>query len=136
MGDELELLDPVVTRDRLIRNTVWVSLGLVLLAFTWKGPRLGLSVGLGSLLGVVNLKWVSASLRAILEGAAVPGGQVRPAAWKFILRYLLFGAIVLVALQTRWFGIIGIVIGFCGFLGAALLEAIYGFALTRRHLEM
>ena len=129
-------LDPALTRKRLERITIWVSAGVALLAAAVAGARFGLSVGLGGALGILNMKWISSSLRAILEAASAEGDRPPRSAWKFVLRYVVIAAVVWAAMSTGLFSLPGILLGLCAFVGAAVLEAIYSLIVSYRHADV
>jgi len=122
----LNLEDDVHVQDferRLFRN-VYIA-GIVSVALTavlTTSLIQTLSVALGAGLAILNYRWLHRSLKAILMGSS---GKAPPGtAGKFILRYVVIGAVVWLAVQSSYFRLTGILIGLIAVMtGAAMIEA-------------
>jgi ATP synthase I subunit len=128
---QMSQIDDSEIERRFQRNT-YIVIGVSLI-FGWflAGWRMALGVALGGALCLLNIRWLSGSVRAILSKAVttqsgrVPSG----AASKFILRYLVIAAAIAIALSTGYFHPLGIGIGFAAFAGGVMIEAVYQLRL-------
>ncbi|MFQ5674650.1 MAG: ATP synthase subunit I [bacterium] len=127
--------DIVPTRRRLERNMYLVLTAMVLGSLMIGNRREILGTVVGGLLGLLNHRWLSTSLGAILSTAAQTGQPPTWAAWKFILRYLVIGFGIGLALWSGWFDLTAMVVGFCAFIGALMIEAGYQIYLIIRCRE-
>jgi ATP synthase I subunit len=128
---QMSQIDDSGIERRFQRNT-YIVIGVSLIAgWFLAGWRMALGVALGGALCLLNIRWLSGSVRAILGQAAmtqsgrVPSG----AASKFILRYLVIAAAIVIALSTGYFHPLGIGIGFAAFAGGVMIEAVYQLRL-------
>jgi hypothetical protein len=114
--------------ERRFRRNTYVVIG-VAASVGWflSGWRMALGAMLGGALCLFNIRWLGGSVRAILSKAAVTqSGRVPPgAAFKFILRYFIIAAVIVIALSTGFFHPLGIGIGFAAFAGGVMIEAAY-----------
>jgi len=120
-------IDDSEIERRFQRNT-YVVIGVALVAgWFLAGWRMALGVALGGALCLLNIRWLSGSVRAILSKALVTqSGRVPPfTASKFILRYFVIAAVIIPALLTGYFHPLGIGIGFAAFAGGVMIEAAY-----------
>lgn len=120
------------TERRLTRNTYWLILSGVIVALFTSGWRMALGVALGGALSLLNVRWLHASVGAILRVASSTGDPAVPR-WtvsKFFLRYGLVAVLMIVAVQSGWFALLGVGLGFAVFVGAAMIEAAYQVYLT------
>ncbi len=117
---------------RLRRNTYVAIALMLLLAFGFSGRRMIFGVALGSALSLLNLRWLTGSVRGILNQAVMmQNGQVPPfTAGKLILRYYLVALIIGAALWTGDFHPLGIGAGFAAFVFGVMIEAGYRFFLV------
>jgi len=114
--------------ERRFQRNTYIVIGVALVAgWFLAGMQMALGVALGGALCLLNIRWLSGSVRAILSQAVmtqsgrVPSG----AASKFILRYLVIAAAIVIALSTGYFHPLGIGIGFAAFVGGVMIEAVY-----------
>jgi len=112
---------------RFKRNTDVVIAVAASAGWFLSGWRMALGAMLGGALCLFNIRWLGGSVRAILSKAAVTqSGRVPPfTASKFILRYFIIAAVILIALSTGFFHPMGIGIGFAAFAGGVMIEAAY-----------
>lgn len=84
-----------------------------------------------------NIHWLIGSVRAILNQAVMAQNGRVPAftASKFILRYFIIAAVILLALSTGYFHPLGIGIGFAAFAGGVMIEAAYQLFLFFKYPE-
>jgi ATP synthase I chain len=119
--------------ERRLRRNVYIVIG-VAVAAGWflSGRRMALGALLGGALCLFNILWLSGSVRAILNTAVITqSGRVPPfTASKFILRYFVIAAAIVIALWTGYFHPLGIGIGFAAFAGGAIIEAAYQLCIS------
>jgi ATP synthase I chain len=128
---QMSQIDDSGIERRFQRNT-YVVIGVALIAGLFlAGWRMALGVALGGALCLLNVRWLSGSVRAILSKAVVTqSGRVPPfTASKFILRYFFIAAAIVIALSTGYFHTLGIGIGFAAFAGGVMIEAGYQLCL-------
>lgn len=116
-------------RRRLERNTWLILGGMVLLAAVSGDVRLISGVILGGILGWVNHRWLASSLRAVLVASATDGTIPRRQVALFTLRFIVVAAAIALALWSERFHLLAIIVGYCAFIGAVMLEAGYQLAL-------
>lgn len=127
--------DIAPTRRRLEWNTYLVLAAMIIGSLFIGDPKVIGGTLLGGALGLINHRWLSASLSVIIPSAAQSNRVPRWTAWKFILRYLVVGSAIGLALWSGWFNLLAIVIGFCAFVGAVMIEAGYQIYLIIVHRE-
>ena len=120
-------LDDSGIERRFQRNTYVVIGAAVIAGWFLSGWRMALGAMLGGALCLFNIRWLGGSVRALLSNAAVTqSGRVPPfTASKFILRYFIIAAVIVIALSTGFFHPLGIGIGFAAFAGGVMIEAAY-----------
>ena len=117
---------------RLQRNVYIVIAAVAAAGWFLSGWRMALGALLGGALCLFNIRWLSGSVRAILNKAAVTqSGRVPPfTASKFVLRYFVIAAAIAIALWSGDFHPLGIGIGFAAFVGGVMIEAAYQLCLS------
>ena len=122
---------------RFQRNTYVVICAAVVAGWFLSGWRMAFGALLGGALCLFNIRWLSGSVRAILSKAVMTqSGRVPPfTASKFILRYLVIAAAIVIALSTSYFHPLGIGIGFAAFAGGVMIEAVYQLRLFFKSSE-
>jgi hypothetical protein len=119
---------------RLRRNLyIVVAISLVFGA-VYGGWRMAAGVLLGAALSIFNHRWLTGSIRAILQIAAeTQSGRVPPfTAGKFIFRYYIIALVIGLAVWSGEFSPLGIGIGFAAFVGGVMIEAGYQLYLFLR----
>ncbi|HZS04644.1 MAG TPA: ATP synthase subunit I [Blastocatellia bacterium] len=136
---EAEAADFAVERAaserRFQRNSYVVVALLVILSLIFARWQMVSGVILGAALSAFNHRWLQASTGAILGLAAQTGNRRLPR-WttaKFILRYFVMLAVVIIAVRSGWFDLLGICLGLASFVGGVMLEAGYQVYLTFRN---
>jgi len=122
----------IETERRLKRNTYLIIVIGVVVALAISGWRMALGVLLGGALSLLNVRWLHASVGAILQFASNTGNPAVPK-WtvsKFFVRYGLIAAVMIFAIGSGWFELLGVGLGFAAFVGAAMIEAAYQAYLT------
>jgi hypothetical protein len=127
--------DIAPTRRRLERSTYMVLAAMMITALLTGNLKVMLGIVLGGALGLINHRWLSASLGIIIPEAAHSHRVPRWTASKFILRYLVIGSAIGLALWSGWFDLLAIVAGFCAFVGALMIETVYQVYIMVAHRE-
>ncbi|MCI0489859.1 MAG: ATP synthase subunit I [Blastocatellia bacterium] len=115
--------DPARVERRVWRNIFAIIALAIALAAIFTDARCTASLALGSVLALLNFKWLHASLRAVLGvgGSAAPPGTTM----KFIFRWLVVGAVIYGAIRTGWFYVVPIMVGLFAPAMAVMIEAVY-----------
>jgi hypothetical protein len=119
--------------ERRFQRNVYIVIGVAATAgWFLSGWRMALGALLGGALCLFNVRWLSGSVRAILSKAVMTqNGRVPPfTASKFILRYFIIAAVIVIALWSGYFHPLGIGIGFAAFAGGVMIEAAYQLRLS------
>jgi predicted membrane channel-forming protein YqfA (hemolysin III family) len=127
--------DSAAAERRFQRNHYVVIALLVIASLIFARWQMVSGVILGAALSVFNQRWLRASTGAILGVAAETGNRRLPR-WttsKFILRYFVMLAVVIIAVRSGWFDLLGICLGLSSFVGGVMLEAGYQVYLTFRN---
>lgn len=128
-----ENIDPLVTdskTERLSHRGILVSMGLIVLVgafigYAFQGLRFSLGIVIGGLLALGNYLWLDRSTRAIFDTAASTGPH--SAAWlavKYILRYMVMGAVLLLIYLTDAFPVTAVIAGLGAFAAAVVIEGL------------
>jgi ATP synthase I subunit len=119
--------------ERRLQRNVYIVIGAAVIAgWFMSGRRMALGALLGGALCLFNMRWLSGSVRAILnQAAATQSGRVPPfTASKFILRYFVIAGAIVIALWSGHFHPLGIGVGFAAFVGGVIIEAAYQLCLS------
>jgi hypothetical protein len=119
--------------ERRLQRNAYIVIGVAVIAgYFLSGWRMALGALLGGALCLFNVRWLSGSVRAILNTAVTTqNGRVPPfTASKFILRYFVIAAAIVIALWTGYFHPLGIGVGFAAFAGGAIIDAAYQLYLS------
>jgi hypothetical protein len=129
---QMSQIDDSGVERRLQRNVYIVIAAVVIAGWFLSGRRMALGALLGGALCLFNIRWLSGSVRAILsQAAATQSGRVPPfTASKFVLRYFVIAATIVIALWSGYFHPLGIGIGFAAFVGGVIIEAAYQLCLS------
>lgn len=116
------------TRPEFVERRVWRNIFLIIiLAVALSGLaadfRFTLGLALGGALALLNYRWLSSSLRAVLGAGSekTPPGTML----KFVIRWLVIATIGLIANQTGYFEAVGILAGLLAPALAVIFEAGY-----------
>jgi len=119
---------PALTAPEAVERRVWrnifavVAIAVVIAALT-ADLKFMLGLVLGGGLALLNYKWLQSSLRAVLGAGSQktpPGTMI-----KFVVRWLVIGAVAWAANKTRYFDAVAILAGLFAPAGAVMIEAGY-----------
>lgn len=101
---------PAATRRRVWRNLVVLSVAATALAFVNWGTDVGFSAAIGCALGMLNYRWMHASLSNII---AVSGGEppAKLQLAKFFLRWLVIAGVLFFASRVARLSVVAVVCG-------------------------
>ncbi len=128
------MLEPLTTEERLppqvslkrVLVLMAVIIGVGAIAGFAVGPaRFGLGVLAGGVLSFANYFWQRNSTRAIFAQAA-NGEKPMLLGVRYILRYVLIGAVLWVIYLTGAFPIVAVVLGLAAFAFAVVVEGLIG----------
>lgn len=117
-----------LTQAAAVERRVWRSMIVLVavataLAALLSGRSFTLGLMLGGLLALFNYRWLYSSLTGILAAGSrrAPAGTIL----KFVLRWLVVGALGYLAYRTGYFDAIGILAGLLAPAAAVMIEAGY-----------
>ena len=119
----LMLTAPEAVERRVLRNIFAVVALSVVAAVIFADLKFMVGLILGGALALLNYKWLNASLRAVrVVGTekAPPGTLI-----KFVVRWLVIGAVAWVANKTGYFEPVAILAGLLAPAAAVAIEAAY-----------
>ncbi len=94
-----------------------------ILGFIYLSNQFGIGVLLGGALSFGNYYWLKYSLKNVFEKAVV-GEKTRFLGSKYILRYLVFGLVILTIYLTKTVDIVAVILGLASFAFAVIIEGI------------
>ena len=110
---------------RLHRITIALIVFGALLAVVVADWRMALGFALGGALSLFNAQWLSSSTKAMIEIASATGTPSMPRASKFVFRFLIIAMVMMLAMESGYFHLLGIGLGFATFVLASMVEAVY-----------
>lgn len=117
---EQENLVPL-THQRILIVMAAVAIAGVLLGLIFVSRQFGLGVLIGGILSFVNYYWLKFSLKKIFERAA-DGGKPRFLGLRYLLRYLILGAVLMVIFLTKTIPVVAVIAGLASFAVAVVVE--------------
>jgi hypothetical protein len=125
--------DPRAAEQRIFRGTCVASLVAVAVSALLAPWRVTMGLALGGALAVFNLHWLRTSVAAVFESATA-GMPPRMRAARYVLRYVVVAAVVVVAVLLDMVSLVATLAGMCAVVAALLAEGfrqLY-FAIVRR----
>lgn len=122
--------EPIDTKDagaaQLSHLRIIVIMALVaaagsLLGYIYVSARFGAGFGFGGILSFVNYYWMKFSLKAVFD-AAEEGEKPRLSGGKYVLRYVVFGTILLGVYLIDWHLMVPVILGLSCFAFAVVIE--------------
>jgi hypothetical protein len=131
-SEECAARDSVETRIfRVMLGAVVLAASIAAVIAPW---RVTTGLLLGGLLSLVNYSWLRSSVGAIIETSAtgkINGGR----SVRYVLRYLVVAAAVVVAYKLKLVSLPATIFGLCSFVIALFAEAFREFYFTIIHRE-
>ena len=114
-------VQPITHRRILTVMAICVAVGAIL-SFVLISAEFGLGFFLGGILSFINYYWLKVSLKKVFEGAAADE-KPRVSATKYMLRYVVFGGLLLLIYLTKAVPVAAVILGLASFAFAILIEA-------------
>ncbi len=99
--------------------------------FVFVSRQFGLGVVFGGILSFVNYFWLKHSLRVVFEKVA-SGEQERFSGTRYILRYFIFGLILLFIYLTKTVSVAAVILGLASFAFAVVIEGLIRIFLSNK----
>ena len=128
-----ELTRPDDVEARIFRAMI-VAVAVAVIVSAMVAPwRLTSGLLLGGVLSLLNYRWLSGSVAALLD-MQKPGVKPRLKLWKHALRYLVIAVAVFAGYQLNLISLAATLAGLCAFVPALFVEAgrQFYFAIIRR----
>ena len=141
MGENPELLAGGQPLPRMLshRRILFEMAVIVLLAaaasLIFVSARFSLGVLVGGILSFVNYFWLKQSTKAIFENA-IAGKKPVFLSIKYILRYVLIGAVVALFYFTDALPVVAVILGLAGFAFAVVLDGLLGIFTSSSEKEV
>ena len=120
-----EQLPPQVSLNRVLVLMIAIVIIGAIAGFSFGPARFGLGVLAGGILSFANYFWQRNSTRAIFAQAA-NGERPMLLGVRYILRYVLIGAVLWLIYLTGAFPIVAVVLGLAAFAFAVVIEGLIG----------
>ncbi len=115
---------------RLFRVMCW-TVALTTLASLFVAPwRVTTGLLLGGVLALLNHHWLRTSVHTAFSGVALTGLRPKLSIARFVLRYFVIAAAIIVAYEFELVSIVATLVGLSAFVVAALIEAFIQTCLT------
>ncbi len=110
-----------LTHRRILTVMAIVAVLSGLLSFVFVSWQFGLGVLLGGILSFINYYWLKLSLKKVFD-KAIHGEKPRFLAVRYISRYLVLGAVLLIVLFTKTVPVVAVILGLASFAFAIVIE--------------
>ncbi len=114
-------VQPITHRRILTILAVCAAVGTIL-SFVLHSAQFGFGFLIGGILSFTNYYWLKISLRKVFESAE-HGEKPRVSATKYLLRYVVFGGLLILIYLTKLVPMTAIILGLSSFAFAILIEA-------------
>jgi ATP synthase I subunit len=132
--------DPITDPDhgaleRRIFRVMIISVIVASVLSAVLGPwRFTAGLMLGGTLSLFNYAWLHSSVAAIMNLNAT-GGKAKARSSRYLLRYLVIGAVVFISYQLQLVSLPATIAGLCAFVPALFVEAFRQFYFAIVHRE-
>ncbi len=120
--------------NRLWRNMIASVLVAVAAGAAFAPWRVTTGLLLGGVLSLVSHHWLRSSIAAVFD-VEQPGKRPRLKVWRYLIRYLLIGAVGFAAFKLQIISLPAMLVGLCAFVPALLAEAFRQFYYAIIHRE-
>lgn len=118
---------------RIFRAMIAIVILAVIASAALAPWRVAAGLTLGGALSLLNYHWLRTSINAVLSDA--PEKRPRIKILRYILRYLVVGAVVFAAYKLEIVSLPATIIGLCAFVPALFVEALRQFYFAIIHRE-
>jgi hypothetical protein len=123
--------------DTRVLRTMALAVGFAVLVSTVTAPwRVTTGLLLGGLLSLLSHHWMRTSVAAAFAGALESGSKPQLTSVKYILRYIVTAAAVLIAYKSGVVSLPATILGLCSFVVALFVEALREFYFVIRREEI
>lgn len=127
---------PDTTIDTRVLRTMAVSVAVAVVVSSAFAPwRVTTGLLLGGLLSLFSHHWMRTSIAAAFAGALEAGSKPQLTSVKYLLRYIVVAAAVLVAYKSGFVSLPATIAGLCSFVVALFVEALREFYFVIIHRE-
>jgi hypothetical protein len=129
MGEKVESIEgknegiKELSNRRILFLMALVILVGSILGFIFVSNQFGFGALLGGILAFANYYWLKVSLKSVFA-KAVSGERTRFLAGKYILRYLIFGLVLMFIYLSAAVDVIAVILGLASFALAVVVEGI------------
>lgn len=116
-----DTVQPITHRRILLVMAVCVVTGAIL-SFIFGSWQFGLGFLFGGILSFVNYYWLKVSLKKVFDSAAADE-KPRISATKYLLRYVVFGGLLVLIYLTKTVPVASVILGLASFAFAVVIEA-------------
>lgn len=116
-----DTVQPITHRRILSVMAVCVVIGTIL-SFVFGSWQFGLGFLIGGILSFINYYWLKVSLKKVFESAEADE-KPRISATKYMLRYVVFGGLLVLIYLTKTVPVAAVILGLASFAFAILIEA-------------
>ena len=114
---------------RLIRTSLWIGVGVILLGMFWSSGVFILGFLVGASISLLNFLWLKQGINRLLSSLggslSTPRRSNRLIIFKYFLRYALIGGILYVIFRFRFLDAKGTILGLFLLVAAVIFECIY-----------
>lgn len=112
-----------LSHRRILWTMLFVAIVGAVFGVWFVSWQFGLGVFTGGALAFLNYFWLKNSLRAVFE-REVHADRPKFLAGKYFLRYLVFGAVLLIVFLTKTLPVTSVILGLASFAFAVLIEGL------------
>ena len=116
-----DTVQPITHRRILSVMAVCVVVGTIL-SFVFGSWQFGLGFLIGGILSFINYYWLKVSLKKVFDSAEADE-KPRISATKYMLRYVVFGGLLVLIYLTKTVPVAAVILGLASFAFAILIEA-------------
>jgi ATP synthase I chain len=116
-----DTVQPITHRRILSVMAICVIVGTIL-SFVFGSWQFGLGFLIGGILSFINYYWLKISLKKVFDSAEADE-KPRISATKYMLRYVVFGGLLVLIYLTKTVPVAAVILGLASFAFAILIEA-------------
>ena len=131
---EIDSTRAVVSHRGILYKMTSVIVAGMIVGFTFVSARAGFGVLVGGILAFVNYFWQKHSLKAIFD-RAIDGKKTPFLALRYILRYVILGAALMLIYLSETVSIVAVIFGLSSFAIAVVIEGFTNIFLSSDRQE-
>ncbi len=114
-------VQPITHRRILTILAVCAAVGTII-GFVFHSAQFGFGFLIGGILSFINYYWLKISLKKVFDSAEADE-KPRISATKYLLRYVVFGGLLVLIYLTKLVPMMAVILGLASFAFAILIEA-------------